>query len=77
MIIGHNSSNNNEYDDDGDYNHCDDDVDDDADVDDTKDDNVGYHLVHCCTMSLVIWVLIMHRNPILKYKDNLVGQLTG
>ena len=63
-------SNDNEYDD-GDHDHC-----DDA-GDDKKDDNVGYHLVHCCTMSLVIWVLIMHRNPILKYKDNLVGQLTG
>ena len=29
-------------------------------------------------MSLVIWVLIMHhRNPILQYRDNLVGQLTA
>ena len=44
MITGHNSSNNNEYDDDGDYNHCDDDVDDDADVDDTKDDHVSCYL---------------------------------
>ena len=44
-------SNDNEYDD-GDHDHCDD------GGDDKKDDNVGYHLVHCCTMSLVIWVLI-------------------
>ena len=47
-----NNSNDNEYDD-GDHDHCNGDVDDDK-----KDDDAGYHLVHCCTMSLVIWVLI-------------------